>query len=367
MVDNAIVPFEPATHNVIVQKNAALMELRDHMFKKGLHYGEPYKDAGKPTLLKPGAEIIMARFRLWPRYIERSTIEQWDPDHPVFHYRYECQLVRTDTGEIWGAGIGSCNSMEDKYRWRNLNRVCPVCGKDAIIKGRAEYGGGWLCYGKKGGCGKKWPDGAKDIEGQQVGRVPNDEVFTLVNTIDKMAQKRALVAAVLNATGASTYFTQDVEDFPGYAGQVIEVDDATPEAVIIDEHGEVIVPEVKPSRTEGGQKVDTAPVPEPPADLVTGRNGEDEDDSARETPPAAEDSADHWWHDPAKRQQFWITNKTARRTDDDVAALLSIPPSEAHNHTAPVWFAAMLPFANPGAALEHLRKLAKAQKAGQPS
>jgi hypothetical protein len=31
-----------------------------------------------------------------------------------------------------------------------------------------------------------------------------------------MAQKRALVAAVLVATGASAYFTQDVEDFPGY-------------------------------------------------------------------------------------------------------------------------------------------------------
>jgi hypothetical protein len=37
--------------------------------------------------------------------------------------------------------------------------VCPVCGKDAVIKGKAEYGGGWLCFGKKGGCGAKWPEG----------------------------------------------------------------------------------------------------------------------------------------------------------------------------------------------------------------
>ena len=36
-----------------------------------------------------------------------------------------------------------------------------------------------------------------------------------------MAQKRAFVAAVLVATGASAYFTQDVEDFPGYAGEII--------------------------------------------------------------------------------------------------------------------------------------------------
>lgn len=37
--------------------------------------------------------------------------------------------------------------------------LCPVCGVAAIIKGREEYGGGWLCFKKKGGCGAKWPDG----------------------------------------------------------------------------------------------------------------------------------------------------------------------------------------------------------------
>ena len=34
----------------------------------------------------------------------------------------------------------------------------------------------------------------------------------MVNTIQKMAQKRALVAATLIATSASEFFTQDVED-----------------------------------------------------------------------------------------------------------------------------------------------------------
>jgi len=34
-----------------------------------------------------------------------------------------------------------------------------------------------------------------------------------VNTILKMAKKRALVDAVLNTTGASQFFTQDMEDF----------------------------------------------------------------------------------------------------------------------------------------------------------
>src|SRR5436305_40562 len=35
-----------------------------------------------------------------------------------------------------------------------------------------------------------------------------------VNTIQKMAQKRSLVAAVLIAVNASEFFTQDVEDMP---------------------------------------------------------------------------------------------------------------------------------------------------------
>ena len=41
----------------------------------------------------------------------------------------------------------------------------------------------------------------------------NPDVADLVNTILKMADKRALVAATLIATGMSEYFTQDIEDF----------------------------------------------------------------------------------------------------------------------------------------------------------
>ena len=40
----------------------------------------------------------------------------------------------------------------------------------------------------------------------------NPDTPDLVNTILKMATKRAYIAAVLNATGASEFFTQDLED-----------------------------------------------------------------------------------------------------------------------------------------------------------
>lgn len=34
--------------------------------------------------------------------------------------------------------------------------VCPSCGKAAIIESRPEWGGGYVCYRKRGGCGMKY-------------------------------------------------------------------------------------------------------------------------------------------------------------------------------------------------------------------
>jgi hypothetical protein len=36
---------------------------------------------------------------------------------------------------------------------------CPKCGVDAIRRGRDDWGGGWYCWRKAGGCGAKWPEG----------------------------------------------------------------------------------------------------------------------------------------------------------------------------------------------------------------
>jgi hypothetical protein len=43
-------------------------------------------------------------------------------------------------------------------------------------------------------------------------RVLNHDIMSMKNTIMKMAQKRAFVGAILLATGASEFFTQDIED-----------------------------------------------------------------------------------------------------------------------------------------------------------
>ena len=183
---------------------------------KGSDYGE-IPGTNKPTLLKPGAEKLATFFGLRPTFSEVRVIEDWTGKdyggQPFFYYWFRCHLLKDDV--VIAEGDGSCNSHESKYRYRQGERKCPQCGKATIIKGKAEYGGGWLCYAKKGGCGAKFIDGDPSIEAQQVGRIENPDIADQVNTLLKMAQKRALVAAVLIGVNASEFFTQDVEDLPG--------------------------------------------------------------------------------------------------------------------------------------------------------
>ena len=163
----------------------------------------------KPTLLKPGAEKMAKLLGLADHYEIMHSVEDWD--RPLFRYLVKCQLVSIKTGVIISEGLGECNSMESKYRWRDSKRKCPECEAEAIIKGKEEYGGGWLCFGKKGGCGAKFFDGAPEIEDQEIGRVENDDIYSQVNTILKMGKKRALVDAALSAGRLSELFTQDIE------------------------------------------------------------------------------------------------------------------------------------------------------------
>lgn len=193
--------------------NAVVAYVSSNLMKKDVDYGI-IPGTPKPTLLKPGAEKLCTFFGLAARFQIITSVEDWTGDRhdgePFFYYLYRCQLWRGDL--VIAEADGSCNSWEKKYRWRSADRLCPQCGKPTIIKGREEYGGGWLCFGKKGGCGAKFRDGDETIEGQTVGLIRNPDVFDQVNTIQKMAEKRALVAAALLAVNASEFFTQDMED-----------------------------------------------------------------------------------------------------------------------------------------------------------
>lgn len=145
----------------------------------------------KPSLLKPGAEKIIDALNLWPDYEPLTTVE--DYEKPLFAYRYRCVLRSRGANDAIASGIGSCNSMESKYRWRGIPEWVVTSEEKARAvdtKTRKKRNGGtFLVY-----------------------LLPNDDIFSQVNTLDKMAQKRSLIAAVLDL-GFSEQFTQDVEDY----------------------------------------------------------------------------------------------------------------------------------------------------------
>jgi hypothetical protein len=212
--------FMPAMSiEAAVERYNTITEFVSRVLRRDVDYGMiPGTD--KLTLLKPGAEKLTTFFGLSTRFQLIERIEDWTGEEhdgePFFYYLYRCQLYR---GELLVAeSDASCNSRETKYRYREAQRVCLDCGQAAIIKGREEYGGGYVCFRKKGGCGAKFLIGDSGIESQQVGRVPNADIADQVNTIQKMSQKRALVSACLLAVNASEFFTQDVEDMPVGAG-----------------------------------------------------------------------------------------------------------------------------------------------------
>jgi hypothetical protein len=60
--------------------------------------------------------------------------------------------------------------------------------------------------------------------------VPNPDPYSLVNTLQKMAAKRAYVMAVIAATRSSAIFTQDLEDLPAEALGKVEEDKPPPPA-----------------------------------------------------------------------------------------------------------------------------------------
>lgn len=195
----------------LLKQIATIQEAQSLAMTEGEHYGV-IPGTQKPTLLKPGAEKLCLLFRLDPEYEVEGMVQEKD----FLSYTMRCTLYHIPSSNRIASGLGACNSRENKYRWRYKNKVCPECGQDTIIKGKEEYGGGWICFKKKGGCGAKWDDGAKEIEGQQVGKIENDNPWELDNTLLKMACKRALVAATLNGTAASDIFTQDLEDIKGH-------------------------------------------------------------------------------------------------------------------------------------------------------
>jgi ribosomal protein L37AE/L43A len=210
-------PIAPVTHAVTPQVHArdlvARLDLIQEVMKTSMRMGVDYgvvPGTDKPTLFKPGAEKLGVTFELDIQIVNHKT---WGPgDHLTVESH--ATVYHAPSGSRLGFGEGLCTTREKKYAKRHAERSCPECGTNAVIKGKQEYGGGWLCFKRKGGCGAKFADNDQAITGQQVGVIDNPDLPDEWNTVVKMGAKRARVDAVLAVTGASAIFTQDAEDDP---------------------------------------------------------------------------------------------------------------------------------------------------------
>jgi hypothetical protein len=180
----------------VLQQVGLIQQVMRAAMKDGEHYGTIPGCGDKKTLKKPGAEKLGLTFRLAPEYqIDTNDLPNGHREH-----RITCTLRHITTGRQWGQGVGSCTSMESKYRFRMEDTGRPVPAKYWDTRDRSLLGGDRFVPKKKDG---KWVI---------LERVEHDNPADYFNTVLKIAKKRAHVDAILTATAASDIFTQDAED-----------------------------------------------------------------------------------------------------------------------------------------------------------
>ena len=221
--------LEPIGIEQVQRRINTIQKLMKASMIEGTHFGKIPGCGEKPALLKPGAELLCVLFQLQPSFEIREK------DLGGGHKEFLVITTISHRGFLIAQGLGSCSTLESKFRYRDAARKCPQCGKEAIIKGKAEYGGGFLCFAKKGGCGAKFKDKDPAIEGQQIGRIENPDPADCYNTVLKMAKKRSHVDGTITATGCSDIFTQDIDESveivpssPQPTAKIVPADDLPP-------------------------------------------------------------------------------------------------------------------------------------------
>lgn len=219
-MSEALVPVEraaapvaysgPVTVDQLVARRELIKEVAERVMQEGEHFGKIEGRGEKKSLFKAGAEVLLTTFGLRPVIDLEHDVRMLDQGNGHREYTITTHLYNS-AGEEIATGLGSCTTMETRYRYRKGERVCPSCQKAAIVKGKEEYGGGWYCMPGKGGCGKKFRDGDQAIESQPTGRTENPDIADVYNSVLKMAGKRSLVDGTIKATACSDMFTQDAD------------------------------------------------------------------------------------------------------------------------------------------------------------
>lgn len=125
----------------------------------------------KNSLYKPGAEKIRSLFGLTVKLDNTAQILEKSENFAMFTYK--AQVFKGD--QLIAECEGSANSQEQKYKERKVWR-----------------------YSEK--------------ERKKVEIRESTPIFDVLNTLQKMSQKRAFVGAIILAVGASDFFTQDIDD-----------------------------------------------------------------------------------------------------------------------------------------------------------
>jgi hypothetical protein len=198
----------------VLKQVELIQKVQKEVMKVDEHFGK-IPGTQKPTLYKAGAEKLCMVFRLSQEYDFLNSIREMT----FIAYTIKCSLIHIPTGQKVSTGVGSCNSREKKYRYTFKTEMT----ENQVPK---TY---WDA--KKANNNPEMKrilgEGNRTIKNEETGqwmigkseKVENENAFDLDNTITKMACKRALVAATLNATAASDIFAQDLEDISGKVEQ----------------------------------------------------------------------------------------------------------------------------------------------------
>lgn len=192
METNELIPIQPVPHPMIIetldleQAQKAFKNLQEFVksqMRQNTDWGI-IPGCKKPSLWKPGAEKLLFFHGLGCKLDSTSdTVVDWA--RGFFNYCYRATVYNPRTGAVIATADGSCNSKEAKYAYL------------------------WLAENKLPRGIKKEDCESKEGKYSLLYRTDNPDIFSLVNTIQKMASKRALVAATLMACRASDIFTQD--------------------------------------------------------------------------------------------------------------------------------------------------------------
>lgn len=199
----------------------------------------------KPSLYQPGAQKLAEIYGFAARFETVEAIKEWE--HGFFAFDVRCILSSRRDGRPVGEGVGHCNSRESRYAWRWTKEADLPPGTDKAKLHKAQRDD-WVFDNKlpPGTDKAKLPKEeriSKRTGGKytvfNVGtiayRVPNPDIADLVNTLQKMACKRAYVMAVISVTRSSDIFTQDVEDLPAEVFGKADATRSWQEAEVVEE------------------------------------------------------------------------------------------------------------------------------------